>query len=454
MKHTLSFRALLVAVFFVVRIASAQAPSPSTTSALAGQGRDMSAPSIPAVFADERGDTFGLDDAVRAMLRGHPLLSAARAQHRAASFDVVSAGLWTNPVVSLRYTRSAGFTTYDPVIGYAEFGVQQQIETSDVPGARRRAMEFEREATRADGLALQQSLIFDVRAAFVSLAGAYARLNVLRETLSDLERAHQIVRARVEAGATPRYDASRIAIALADARAAVADAEADVLRARSDLDVAVGPLAATLQGVPRFDLQANPPLPSLSSMLAELPRARADLVAATERARAARAQIDVARRSVFPGVALYAGGAFGGGVGLDNAGTVTGRQVDWVVGVTLPLPVVDRGQGSVPAAQHRAIAASDLAEALLVNAQQRVRALYAEVLRRRAALEEYRSTGAAAAGGMRREAEAGYREGRLSILELVDAYTSFRDARLRLVELAVGARLAEVQLGRAAGLSQ
>lgn len=453
MNRALSI-ALLLAASLALRAAHAQTPGASATPAPNAQSPVVPGPSMTPAPPDESASTFGLEDAVRTMLRGHPLLAAARAQNQAAAFDVLSAGLWTNPVLSLRYTRSAGFTTYDPVIGYAEFGVQQQIETSGVPGARRRAAEFEREATRADGLAVQQGLVFDVRAAYVSLAAAHARLAVLRETLSDLERADQVVRARVQAGAAPRYDASRIAIALADARAAVADAEADILRARSDLDVAVGPLAGTLRGVPRFDVQANPPLPPLSAMLDGLAQARPDLSAARERARAARAQIDVARRSVFQGVVLYVGGAVGAGVGMDNTGAVTGRQIDLVVGVTLPLPLVDRGQGSVPGAQHRAIAANEMAEALLVSAQQRVRASYAEVVRRRAALEEYRQTGAAAAGGMRREAEAGYREGRLSILELVDAYTSFRDAQLRLIELATGARLAEVQLGRAAGLSR
>jgi cobalt-zinc-cadmium efflux system outer membrane protein len=290
--------------------------------------------------------------------------------------------------------------------------------------------------------------VYDVHAAFVALAAAVARVAIQRETATRLEQADRIVRARVDAGAAPHYDASRMGVALADARASVANAEADVIAARGTLNMAVGPLAAMLHGVPDLDLFAAPNLPALAALLETTRAQRPDLAAARGRALAAYSQIDVARRGVVQGATIYLGAGFGAGTD-PTQGNPT--QTDLVLGVTVPLPVFDHGQGAVPAAMSRAVAASNVVRALELVAEQRVTAAYNEVLRRREALAQYRGTGVAESVGMRREAEAGYREGRLSILELVDAYISLRDAQLRLVSLAADTRTAEVNLRRAVG---
>ncbi len=406
--------------------------------------RAQNAPPTPPSTEAEPG--FTLDDAERAMRRGHPMLDAMRASARAADSDVTAAGLWTNPVLSAVYTRSVGFTTYDPVVGMPQLGVTQLLEVSGLPSARRAAAAFARDAAQADVRATETALRFDLRTAAVMLAEAQARVRVHREAVDDLTRARLVVDARVAAGAAPRYDATRISIALADARALLADAESDVTHARADLDVAVGPLASTLRGPVRFNVQEAPTLPTLASLIERL-GARPDLTAATSRASAQRAQIDVARRSVTQGVSVYLGAVEGAGVG--NAGE---RQFDIIAGVSVPLPIVDRGQGTIPAAEQRAEAARRTADAIALAARQRVEALWREVELRRGAFATWQVTGTPGVEEMRHEAEVGYREGRLSILELVDAYTSFRDTRLRGIELSRDARNAEVQLGRAAGL--
>jgi outer membrane protein, heavy metal efflux system len=401
-------------------------------------------PAAPAVAQEG----FTLDDAAAAMRRSHPLLAAARSTVRASDGDVVAAGLWTNPVLGATYTRSVGFTTYDPVVGVPQVGVTQFIETAGLPAARRHAAEFNREALRSDARGVELGLMFDLRAAAVALAEAEARVRVQREAFDDLTSAANVVRSRVNAGAAPRYDASRIVIAQADAEASLADAEADALRARADLDVAVGPGASALRGSLRFDLETTPDLPSVERLVGQV-SARPDLVAAERRATAQRAQVEVARRAVFQGVSVYAGAVYGAGAD-DNPDH---HQVDLMLGLSLPLPVIDRGQGTIPAAQGRADAARSVFDALSLAARQRVHAAWQEVDRRRRALAAWHLAGTSELREMRHEAEVGYREGRLSILELVDAYTSFRDARLRGLGLASDARAAEVLLGRAVGVA-
>ena len=214
--------------------------------------------------AQEEG--FGLDEVVRATVRVHPLLMAGAASVRAAGYDAVAAGVWQNPTVNVLYTRSFGFTTYDPTLGYTQLTAQQFLDLAGLPTARRRAAEALRDAVAADVATLRAALAYDAAAAFVNLAAMQRRVDVLRESVTAITAADRIVRARVTAGAAPQYDASRIALALAELRAEQGDAEADVVNARGLLDVAVGPGADALRGEARMDFEAMPAMPPLAGL--------------------------------------------------------------------------------------------------------------------------------------------------------------------------------------------
>ena len=381
---------------------------------------------------------FSVAQAVDAMRRGHLLLQAAKANERAAAADVVGAGLWTNPVADATYARSVANAQNDPAGSYG-IGITQFLETSGAPDARRSAAKLTEKAVASDSELTVRSLAFDVETACVALAAAAMTVQLYADANAELDRANQIVTSRVRGGAAPQYDASRIAVAVAQARAAFADAHADLSAARGDFDVAVGPEAKQLPGLPDIDLFDIATPAALPSLLDETERLRPDIAGARQRAQAAQAQVTVARRSVMPGFSLRAGVYFG----------TTPGEFGGELGVGVPLPVIDHGQGAVSAALARSEVATASADAVALQATQRVRALYEETQRRRENVRLYEETGVTQSHGMVQEAEAGYRAGKLSVLELVDAYVAKRDAKLRAIQLASDARLAEVRLRRA-----
>ncbi|MDP3216031.1 MAG: TolC family protein [Deltaproteobacteria bacterium] len=395
----------------------------------------------PAATTDAR---FALPEALALAARTHPALAAARARLRAASQDAVAAGLWTNPLLNAVYTRSVGFTTFDPQIGFLQVGVTQQLETAGVPGLRRRAAEFEREATSAEGRGARRDLLLDVHASVVSLAGAWLRREVHVEHLARLERGTAIIEARVRSGVAPDYDLRRAQLAMASARAALGAAEAALLRARTDLDVAVGPAAGALDGRPSIDLYAPGEVPSASDLQLPLLEGRADVAALRARARGASVEGVAARRSAFPGPSLYGGFAVGQGYGTNGE-----RQVDVLVGVTLPMPFADRGTARAGAAAARAEAFQADAEAAVAAARRRAVGALGEVTRRQETLATFEQFAPDRATTVA-EAEAAYRGGRVPIQGLIDAWEAVRDARLQSSDLAEAARLAEVDLWRAA----
>jgi cobalt-zinc-cadmium efflux system outer membrane protein len=413
---------------------------------LGGQAQPIDAPppaatmTAPALTSDQ-GAHYSLDDALRVMKAQHPVLLAAQHAIDAARGDRRATSLWQNPVLGAQYYKSVKDNSYDRA-GYTTYGVSQFIELSNAPAARARAANLTVWATRADYGSLVIELSMDVQAALIDVVSAQRKVVMVEQALSLLDHAEKIVDQRVAAGATARYDSTRIAVSTAVAHADYTSLLADLARARGELSAAIGPGNAALHGEPDYPLELAPSLPTAEQLVELLLTKRPDLAAARQRAAAAAQSVEATRRTVWSGLTLSALGGFGNSQG----------QVDVGVGVAVPLPVVDHGQGMVPAAEARARQAQAQVDALLVPARNRLYGMHAEVLTRRRAYDEYVGRAVASGDEMLKEAQAGYLSGRFSVLELVDAYVSWRDSRLRAVDLAAAARNAEVDLSRTLGV--
>jgi cobalt-zinc-cadmium efflux system outer membrane protein len=380
---------------------------------------------------------FTLDDALAAMREGHPLLGFASARADAAAATTVAARLWDNPVLGFDYFLGVRSTSYDRV-GALVVGIGQWLPVTAVPRTRQKVARHEARAVAADNEQLVRALELHVERAMLELAGVLREVEIRREAQADLAESRRIVDARVAAGIAPQYDATRMALAMAEAEAAVRSAEASVTEARGELDVAVGPLADRLRGAPQIDLFAHPPQPPLEALRERMLERRPDLAAAQARREAARASVTLARREVFPGVGFRVAAGFGQGPG----------QIDVGAGLSAPLPVLSRGQGFIDRARAETRAADSVARGLAVAAEQRLHAAYTAAQQRREVSQRYVEMSADAADALRRQAEVGYQNGRLSVLELADASFSVRDMRLRDLELARLARVAELGLRR------
>ncbi|MBL9101170.1 MAG: TolC family protein [Myxococcales bacterium] len=388
------------------------------------------------LVADD-GPGFDLPRALAVMRSDHPLLEVAAARVDAARAGVTAARLWDNPVLAADYFVGVRASSYDRA-GTFVVGVGQWLPVTATPRLRGAVAGHEAAAVALAGERLRRALELEVEAGMLRLAAALREVEVRRAALQDLGESRRIVDARVAAGVAPAYDATRMALALADAEALLRAAEAAVSVARGELAVAVGPRADELRGAPRIDVFGGPALPSLAALRDRM-LVRPDLAAARARTQAARAGVRLARREVFPGLGLRVAAGFGQGPG----------QVDVGAGLSIPLPILSRGQGLVDRARAEARAAERAAAALVVAAEQRLAAAYLAAERRRDASQRYTELSHDAADALLRQAASGYRDGRLGVLELADASLSVRDMRLRDVELAVQARLAELDVRHA-----
>jgi cobalt-zinc-cadmium efflux system outer membrane protein len=316
--------------------------------------------------------------------------------------------------------------------------VNQFLELGGVPAARREAAAHVATAATAEREAVELALGLDLDESYLKLAVQARLVGIAKQALDEFVRAEAIVRARVAAGTIAPYAARRIVAARAEASVDVERAGAEYARMRGELDVAVGPLASGLVGDPILSSQPAIDLPSLERMLDVAARERRDVVAARAREQGAAADVAVARRSVFPGVSARLLAGFGQAPG----------QWDIGAAVAIPLPVVDIGQGSIAAAESRQRAAKATAEALALEASRRVEAAHRSARRAVDAFVAFDTATSEVEGALLTEALAQFREGRLSLVELVDAIGAANRVATRRLELRRDAEVERIRLQR------
>jgi len=357
-------------------------------------------------------------EALAALREANPRTEADRARVQAAEADVVGAEVAPNPTFSYDGTRlSSGtntgaadvdqWTLEWPVLIFGQRGARRSAATSGV-----------RAAVAEVGAGFAERALA-LRKAFGSLWVQQERVTTLEEASRDLTRVASIVSGRHEAGDASPYDALRVeteartlTAQLGDARADLADAQGRVARILGRpgmLAHAAGSVVA--DALARVDPdgaweEAKAHAPGLDAA-----RREEDAAVASERA---------ARRERYPVPSLTAG--------VENTRDAASHSA--LVGVAIPLPVLDRNQGGVARARAAAEEASldrlaseaewhaDLLAALAVDAE------------RRAAVAEIESGVAARLPELRSMAESAYREGRGGILDFLDALRTLTASRL------------------------
>jgi cobalt-zinc-cadmium efflux system outer membrane protein len=373
-------------------------------------------------------------DALARLSTESPRVRAIRAAVDVARADVLAAGRWPNPRVTVNREAVAGIAEHVTTV------------TQPLPISGRRALEIQAASASADAVSSRAG--DDIRVARAELRAAYADLVVAqareRELTRALERLRELaaVLARREtAGESAGYDrlrADREVLELEESRAA----------ARADRARAQGAVAGFFAGagepsgiVAEIPAPARTPLPSLAELLSRAQSVRGELAALRHEADAARFAQQAARRRLVPEPEVVAG---------TKSSNAAGGDVGSVFSVHVPVPLFDRARPERAMAAARLAQAEARADAFQAALRAHVAAARSAVVERRESADRYR---AAAEGVERLEriALVSYEAGERGILELLDAYRSGAAARTRQVELDAAVRRAEIELELASG---
>ena len=358
-----------------------------------------------------------LAEALAAAERGSPDLRLAAQGVAAARARVVTAGTRPNPTLGIDREQLGGDDGYHETV----LSVAQTLDLSGQRGARREAARREVAAAELRLGAERARVRADVLRAYLRAAAAESRLRVLGEVVTVFRDASRAGETRFREGDVSRYELERLQVEAARYETLLSESRLEVRSAGRELAI-LAPLdpaapdtlllpADTLGGVAlrAAALRADTAL--------ALALRRADVRAAEADVEAARAVIDLRRRAGRPNPTVSAGLK-------EQAGGLYGA----VLGVSVPLPLSDRGQGPLAEAE----AALAQADARLALARRAADAEVRRALDRRASLADrlaLREGLIQRTRSLLRSAQAAYAEGETGLLELLDAADTYRASR-------------------------
>jgi cobalt-zinc-cadmium efflux system outer membrane protein len=276
----------------------------------------------------------------------------------------------------------------------------------------------------------------EARLAFDTVLAARARVAILAKAAAATEELNRVLSAREKAGESAGYDRERMeleAALVSDLRAA---AEAEQAGAEAAAAVLLGATGMPLPTLAGDVLAETGPLPQATPDTLE---ARPDVQALAREAQAAEAAAKAANRKAVPDPALTAGVRL-----LDVA--ESRRGVGYVVGVEVPLPLLDSGAREADVARARARAAEAERVATWRQAVGEVAAARVTAVTRRARVAAHQRDVVQRAERLVGLAAKAWRAGGAELLTLIDAQRAAREAHLAALALAVEARRAETDL--------
>ena len=352
-----------------------------------GQGTAPSA--LATQYVDELAG-LGLDTAIARALQREPSLRAVRSDIEAARGLQQQADLHPNPTLTFERRDEPGGTD-----NLTSIGIEWPLDLSR-RGGRVQTAERSRQATQFAVADRERLLIADVRMQYGTAAAAVRDVVVADDLVAAAQRQWDVVRARVDAGGTPPLERDLLEVELRRF-------EAGRLLAAGRADVAVVQLKQLLGMSPSEPLLLRETLEVLVAAESEVASAspgviatRPDVREAEARVTIADARIDQADREGRLDISLFGtymrmdAGFPQQGVGAAGALERVRGQFNYVAaGATVMLPLFNRNQGQVAAAQAERSGAEARREAAELAARAEVAAAQARDARAQRAVSLY-----------------------------------------------------------------
>lgn len=279
----------------------------------------------------------GLDERelVAVALCLNPDLAERRAGLGLSEAALIEAGLWPNPEV--------GVTALGGTPGFSlDLDLLQPLLRPGERQAKREVAEADQRSARAELAAAEWTLVAAVRSARMDLLAAMALQGAAEESARIASQAAQAITAQRALGETNDLDVAQAAWESAEATSSVRSAQAEVERGRQQLNRLLGlpPQARlTLTGAGEPLAWTPPAVLPAADLGAAVLDGRWELTVAKERYVRADAALRVALAKQYPSLRL------GPALSHDDTGTGIG------VGASLELPIFDRNQGGIRAAE-------------------------------------------------------------------------------------------------------
>jgi cobalt-zinc-cadmium efflux system outer membrane protein len=361
-------------------------------------------------------ESLSLEQALAIAERQHPQLAEAHALVEAAAGRAQQAGTFPNPeliVGAQQLPLDSGASNQREFVA----GVAQPIPLGDRLGKARAAELLEREV-RARGLeVVRRDLRKRVHSAFAT-ALYQAQLQIAQS----FEKAVATTKARREAGDAVPEDLARVEMELARAKVELHRSQSLREQSRVALAAAMGDATLKVNSL-AGSLDATFEIPTLESLAANLssqPEARA----AEAGLRASNARVDLAKAERIPDVKVEA---------LYHRLEAT-RENTLDIGLSIPLPLLDRNQGRVREARAEAAAAQARVRATQLDLNARLRETHATLTASLASSRAFKTEILPRADTILKAVETRYAAGDISLGEILPVRRDWAVVQLAYLE--------------------
>jgi cobalt-zinc-cadmium efflux system outer membrane protein len=352
---------------------------------------------------------------------------------------VTETGMMPNPVFAVSRDR-LGMVGGD--ITERSVQISQTFDISGRRSLRVDAASQRLNSEKLDGRVRRLNSIAEVRRVFAETLHRNQIQSALGLWLTRIENASRVTAQLARAGEVSGYDRRRIEREAQTTRARLSVAQADAARSREALAALTGKKPDEVMHL--FGNLLPDATPALDVLQARL-RQRPDLESLLAQTEAFEREYQAAQRGWVPDLTVA--------IGQKTLEEPTRRGSGAIVGVSFTIPLFDRNQ----ATQQRSFAKAQIVRAehvlALSKADIELRSAWRLADELRNAVLAYRHEVSSDSQNLSGIAEAAYRSGEASLLELLDAYRTELDFSITELDLALRARLAQIDLETLSGVS-
>jgi len=385
-----------------------------------------------------------LKDAVMHALRRSPELTAFGWEVRAREARILQADVFQNPVLSADVENLPGRSRAFQVTGGVQTTIQlgQVIELGGKRASRVLLATAERDVAGWDYEVERIAVLSRVSQRFVNVLGAQQSVQLAEEALKIARQSFEAASERVKAGQASPIEESKAKILVASADIRLERAKHTLQAARRQLSITWGSRTA------RFDRVAGdldtfmdiPTLQRLEGRLAKNPTLARWAAEITKH----QAAVESAEAGAVPDLNLSAGYRLYSVPGGNDVST-------FQLGVSIPLPIFDRNQGAIMEAQSRLARARAQQESAEVLVSLELESRHRNLALTRAEAVSLRDNVLSSSQAVLDAVLAGYRIGKFSLLEVLDAQRALSLVRVQYLQAAMDFHKEVVEVERLIG---
>lgn len=391
----------------------------------------------PNISADS---TLALSDALALALLHNLDLRAFAWEVRAREAHMLQAGLPPNPEIGgevENFNGSGSLGSFDAA--EVTFGLSQLVELGGDRQRRKQVAAGERNLAGWNYETVRLDVLTETTQAFAAVLAAQERLNLSDTLREQAEQFYETVLARVDAGKVSALEERRALVVLSKARIEHQKASRDLTRARMRLSSTWGaeePQITNVEGA----LEAVAEVPDYDVLVGFIER-NPDVARWRDEMALRRADVALEKAARIPDPIL--------GIGTRRLRDLGANAL--TAGISIPLPIFNRNQGAIKAAEYRIQVAEETRRATLVLTHQLLIDAYQRLLTAEDEVTALRDEVLPSARESSTATREGYREGKFDLLTVLDAQRTFFEATNQYIDALETYHLTRAEVERLLG---